>query len=500
MSSMYIVLKRFLWAAAFFLLGLLVAQSEQGSRLAERSSQTLYATRQAALSTAADLAGVDVGTRILLENPELLAAFSNGFGGEFSIEVALNMFGENHEPAIADVRTMTQVKEVAPRTWLIRMPVVNAVLFETDEGNILVDTGMAPAGPALIEKIREVSDKPLHTIIYTHGHVDHAYGTPGILEAGAAPEQILAHEAILPRFDRYIRLRHSIAGYMNQKAEQMPESREDLVLPTRTFADRLEFELGGETFVLQHHPAETDDQLYVWAPERGVLASADYYQGFLPNAGNGKRIQRDPEAWAAALREMMALEPAILLPGHGEAIVDPEEIQQALGVHAAALQSIVDQTIEGLNAGLRKDEIFAGVELPEGLAGHPLLDIQYVSPQDISKMVLKQYTGWWNDVPSDWSPATLQEQGREIVELAGGMEALTQRARELSASNQRLAAHLVDWAFFADPDNALAQQAVIDVYRARILAPETNTQEALAYLDQMAEARARQLAVEQSTR
>jgi alkyl sulfatase BDS1-like metallo-beta-lactamase superfamily hydrolase len=239
---------------------------------------------------------------------------------------------------------------------------------------------------------------------------------------------------------------------------------------------------------------------YVWAPDRGVLASADYYQGFLPNAGNGKRVQQDPEAWAAALREMMALEPAILLPGHGEAIVDPKQIQQALGVHAAALQSIVDQTIDGLNAGLRKDEIFAAVELPENLAGHPLLNIRYVSPQDISKMVLKQYTGWWNDVLSDWSPATLPEQGREIVEFAGGMAALTERARELSVRNLPLASHLADWAFFADPDSALAQQVVLDVYRARILAPETNTQEASAYRDQMVEARTRQLAVEQSTR
>ena len=500
MSTIYIAVKGLCWGGVFFLLGLLVAQSDWGGDLAERSSQSLYATRHSALSAAADLAGVDVGTRIFIENPELAVALGDGFGGEFSVEVALNMFGANHEPAIADVRTMTQVEEVAPRTWLIRMPIVNAVLFETDAGNVLVDTGMAPAGPALIEKIREVSDKPLHTIIYTHGHVDHAYGTPGILEGGAAPVQILAHEAILPRFDRYIRLRHSIAGYMNQKPDQMPESREDLVLPTRTFSDRLEFELGGETFVLQHHLAETDDQLYVWAPDRGVLASADYYQGFLPNAGNGKRVQRDPEAWAAALREMMALEPAILLPGHGEAIVDPEQIQQALGVHAAALQSIVDQTIDGLNAGLRKDEIFAAVELPENLAGHPLLNIQDVSAQDISKMVLKQYTGWWNDVPSDWSPATLPEQGREIVELAGGMAALTERARELSVSNLPLASHLADWAFFADPDSALAQQVVLDVYRARILAPETNTQEALAYRDQMVEARTRQLAVEQSTR
>jgi hypothetical protein len=37
------------------------------------------------------------------------------------------------------------------------------------------------------------------------------------------------------------------------------------------------------------------------------------------------------------------------------------------------------------------------------------------------------------------------------------------------------------------------QQLVIDVYRARIMDPATNTQELLTYLDQMTAARTRQL-------
>ena len=68
------------------------------------------------------------------------------FGGEFSAAVAQNMFSRLPE-AIADAREKTEIVEVAPRTWLIRLPIVNAVLFETDEGLVLVDTGMGPAGP-----------------------------------------------------------------------------------------------------------------------------------------------------------------------------------------------------------------------------------------------------------------------------------------------------------------------------------------------------------------
>ena len=65
---------------------------------------------------------------------------------------------------------MGRAELIAPRTWMLYLPIVNAVLFETDDGLVLVDTGMAPAGPGIAELIASVSDKPLHTIIYTHGH------------------------------------------------------------------------------------------------------------------------------------------------------------------------------------------------------------------------------------------------------------------------------------------------------------------------------------------
>jgi alkyl sulfatase BDS1-like metallo-beta-lactamase superfamily hydrolase len=351
---------------------------------------------------------------------------------------------------------------------------------------------MAPGGPAVLDAIRKVSTAPLHSVIYTHGHVDHAYGAWALVEAGEKFE-VIAHEDLVPRFERYIRLRGSVAKYMSQPLEQLPASRDDLVWPTRTFRDRLELAIGGETFVLQHHRGETDDQLYVWVPERKALASADYYQGFLPNAGNGKRVQRHPEEWAVALREMAALEPEILLPAHGEALTDPETIRENLLVLAETLQYIVDHTIAGLNAGLRKDEIHASLQLPEHLANHPTMNVQYVSPQDISKMVIRQYTGWWDDLPSDWTPAPLAEQARAIVDLAGGMTTLVARARAELDGDLRLASLLADWAFLADPADAEAQQLVIDVYERRILDENSNTQEMLIYIDAMAAARRAQL-------
>ncbi len=482
-------------AMASMAFGMWLGGTELGQVAREQASVASERAVGSALGAIAERTNADMRMRVIMENPSIIQRIrenGGGFGGEMSQVIALNMFGRT-EDAIAEARELTKIIELAPRTWLVRFPVVNAVLFETDEGMVVVDTGMGPAGPALVDAIREVSDAPLHTVIYTHGHVDHAYGT-WALEEAFGDFEVVAHRAIEARFDRYIRLRGSIARYMSQKEEQMPASRDDLVWPTQLFDDRLELEIGGETFVLQHHRGETDDQLYVWVPGRKALASADYYQGFLPNAGNGKRVQRHPEEWAVALREMAALGAEMLLPAHGAEITDPAEIAENFTVLADALQTIVDQTIAGLNSGLRQDQVWTTVELPPHLRDHPTLNVQYVSVQDISKMVIRQYTGWWNDQPAQWSPAPVEAQAQEIIGLSGGVDVVAQRARELIGSDLELASHLADWAFFANPDDATAQQLVLDVYKARILDEEANVQEILAYIDMLALARERQLA------
>ena len=477
-----------LFAAVFLLIGMLLADT----KVAEVARTSAKSASSKAIEVVANKANIDTRTMVLAETPEMINRIMEGgaFGGEYSLSAAQNMFGRT-EDAIEDVRKKTHVIQVGPRSYLIRMPIVNAAFFETDEGIVLVDTGMGPAGPAILDAIRSVSDKPIHTIIYTHGHVDHAYGTWSITQAGETPE-IIAHELLEERFHRYIRLRGSLAKYMSQPEEQLPASESDLVWPTRYMKDRLELEIGGEKFVLQHHRGETDDQLYVWVPGRGALASADYYQGFLPNAGNGKRYQRHVEDWVVALEEMASLEPKILLPAHGEAITDTATIVENFSVLAEALQYIVDHTVDGLNAGKRKDLNSGSVQLPEHLATHPTLNVQYVTPNDISKMVIKKYTGWWDDIPSNWTPASMEDQGNMIIELAGGnIPAITSYARGLIGEDIRLASHLTDWLFYARPDDTQVQQLVFDVYKARILDPDTNTMEMLTYLDQMTAARER---------
>jgi alkyl sulfatase BDS1-like metallo-beta-lactamase superfamily hydrolase len=188
---------------------------------------------------------------------------------------------------------------------------------------------------------------------------------------------------------------------------------------------------------------------------------------------------------------MVSLQPQLMLPSHGVAVDDPQLIQKDLTVTADALEYIYNETVEGLNAGLRRDQIFQSIELPEKFKKEPVLQPKYVSAKDISKMIMKQYGGWWNDIPSDWSPAPLELQAEEIVKLSGGIDKLVEHTKMLADENLALAANFADWAFLSDPDDPEVQQLVMDIYRRRILSPNTYTQEKLVYLDRMADVRAR---------
>ena len=116
-------------------------------------------------------------------------------------------------------------------------------------------------------------------------------------------------------------------------------------------------------------------------------------KGFLPNAGNGKRVQRYVEEWAIALREMVALEPRFLLPAHGEEIVDdPGRIAEVFSAHAEALEHIVTHYARRSERAPTpgRHRRLCGV-CPPNLSITTTLREQYVSPSDISRMVMKQY-------------------------------------------------------------------------------------------------------------
>lgn len=75
--------------------------------------------------------------------------------------------------------------QVAPRTWFVSF-FSGVTGLETDEGLVLIDSGLSRLAPALDEMLRRETTAPVHTAVFTQGHVDHAYGLEAFLRPGQA--------------------------------------------------------------------------------------------------------------------------------------------------------------------------------------------------------------------------------------------------------------------------------------------------------------------------
>jgi alkyl sulfatase BDS1-like metallo-beta-lactamase superfamily hydrolase len=362
---------------------------------------------------------------------------------------------EEVHPVVVD----SDLDEVAPGIAFI--PAFgNVTAFAVDDALVLVDTGNRFRAQVNFERVRGWTDLPLHTAIYTHGHIDHVFGLgPYEEEADLARRprpHVVAHELVPERFDRY-KLTAGYNGVINARQFTMPgvEWPTEYRYPDETYTRRHEIEVGGERFELHHGKGETDDATWVWLPDRRALCTGDLFIWASPNCGNPQKVQRYPREWAHALREMAALEPSLLLPGHGWPIAGAERVQRALTDTADLLDSLVDQTLAMMNAGARLDEIVHTVTAPPDLLDRPYLRPVYDEPEFVVRTVWRLYGGWYDGNPAHLKPAPDAVLARELADLAGGAERLADRAAALAAAGDlRLAGHLAELAAQAAPADA----------------------------------------------
>jgi alkyl sulfatase BDS1-like metallo-beta-lactamase superfamily hydrolase len=241
------------------------------------------------------------------------------------------------------------------------------------------------------------------------------------------------------------------------------------------YAERLTFRQGDLTFELYAARGETEDATWTWIPERRILAPGDLFIWATPNAGNPQKVQRYAGEWATALREMAALGPELMIPGHGLPIFGADRIREALLDTATLLESLESQTLALMNLGATLDRVIHEVTPPAGLLDKPYLRPVYDDPQFIVRNIWRLYGGWWDGEPDNLLPAPRAEQAREWVTLAGGLRPVLDRATALLAEgNLRLACHVIEFAVLAEPGSSEAHDLRREIYAARArLQPST---------------------------
>jgi glyoxylase-like metal-dependent hydrolase (beta-lactamase superfamily II) len=356
----------------------------------------------------------------------------------------------------------------------------NVTAVRTRDGLVVFDTGGVLVAQKIYDTLRKWdSTSPVHTVIFTHGHLDHVMGAP-VFEAeankrGEPPIRFIGHRNMPARFARYA----ATAGFnaiINSRQFAMPLRARPATFrnPDVVYDDQLIFEVGGVSFELNHGLGETDDHTWTWIAQKKLIVSGDFIIWAAPNCGNPQKVQRYCKPWADAYRAMASRPAEILVPGHGPAIFGADRVAQILNDGAKLLDTIHDQTLALMNEGRTLDEIVQGVKMPDELLKRPYFQPTYDDPEFLIRNIWRLYGGWWDGDPAHLKPAPAAALARELAELAGGAEKLAERAKQLAERGDlRLAGHLSELAVQAAPQNAAAHHARIDVNRKRVAAEST---------------------------
>jgi alkyl sulfatase BDS1-like metallo-beta-lactamase superfamily hydrolase len=355
----------------------------------------------------------------------------------------------------------------------------SVTVIRTSAGLVLIDTAKPDTAAQTLAAVRDWDDSPVHTVIYTHGHIDHTSGIKLLDEEadarGVARPRIVAHRNVLRRLSRY-EASHGFNSIVQGQQFNYPNyvypigQRE----PDEVYDDTLSLTIGGETIELSHGRGETDDATFVWLPRHRVLASGDFVIWVFPNAGNPRKVQRYAPDWADALRRMLGLHPEVLIPGHGPVVFGAARAAQMLGDGAEVLESLTRQTLELINQGRSLDDILHTVSAPAHLMAKPYLLPKYDSPEFVVRGIWHLFAGWFDGDPAHLKPAPAAQLAAELASLAGGADKLAQRAAILAEGGQtRLAAHLAEFAATASPNEKAIQATRATVY-ARCIEGETS--------------------------
>jgi len=339
----------------------------------------------------------------------------------------------------------------------------NTFMVVTNEGNVIIDTSLPAMAPKHKQLLTAVSDEPVHSIIITHGHGDH---TGGVALWREPQTKVIAQQNMVEflnyqkRLGKLFMQRNSAQFGFDLIEEDEPSSTTSQsagvnMLPNTLFDRRLHFTLGSEQFEILHTPAETYDALTVWMPEYKAAFVGDLFYRSFPNIYT---LRGTKPRWALdyieSINRVLALQPEILLPSHGEPILGNDNIRREMTRYRDAIQYVHDQTVQGMNQGRDVFSLMREIKLPAELD----VGEAYGWVSWSVRGIYEGYMGWFDGDPVNMYAQSPQSIYPDLVALAGGAAKVVVLAQEtLDAGDAVKALLLIEAALDAEPDNRAVQ-------------------------------------------
>jgi alkyl sulfatase BDS1-like metallo-beta-lactamase superfamily hydrolase len=381
-------------------------------------------------------------------------------------------------PSATDLAAATDVPAISLGDHIWMSPgVSNSYAVATDEGRVIVNTGLVFEGPLHRKAFADVAG-PTRAIIVTQGHADHWGGANSLRDAQT--------DVVMHRNYRYWRDDNErLMGYRMPKTSFAFQKFSDAVLehfktidpatidfsfpePTTTFDQRHALTVGGRAFELAWTPGgETTDAIVVWLPEDRILFSGNLFGplfGHVPNLMTirGDRY-RDPILYIESLNTVLAYGPERLITGHFAPIEGADRIAEEVTAMRDAMQAVHDRTVELMNSGADLYTAMRDVKVPE----HFDIGEGYGKTSWNVRAIWEMYTGWFHHRSTTELYGVAADSVAADVVNAAGADALVDAARTHAATGRPLQAlHLTDLVLAAAPDHPAARAVAVEAHEA----------------------------------
>ena len=218
----------------------------------------------------------------------------------------------------------------------------NTAIIENADGVMVVDTHSKPsAARVIIERLREMTKKPVRYVVNTHFHWDHWHGNEAYPAAYPDAEIVtnqITRDAMLKkglkRIQDHVRqVPGEIAKLKADIQAASPSQRGKLetdlrlaesylaevrglkpALPTIAFEKTMKlYRRDREIHLLHLGRAHTEGDVFVYLPKEKVVITGDAMIGWTPYMGDGY-----PEDWAGTLDNLARLDFTHIIMGHGD--------------------------------------------------------------------------------------------------------------------------------------------------------------------------------------
>src|SRR5262249_13634492 len=219
----------------------------------------------------------------------------------------------------------------------------NTAAFITETGVVIVDTKVPGTGPAILDKVKSITTKPVTMVINTHTHFDHV----GSNSAFTGAVEFVAHE-------------NTKANMEKMPAFQSEEGKK--FLPGKTYKDKLSLLKGADKIDLYYFGrGHTSGDTFVVFPALKVMHSGDLFAGKgapIMDTNNGGSGLEYPKTLAKAAAGIKGVEAVI--PGHS-----PVTDWNAFKEYGEFMRDLVAAAEQAKKDGKDVDKAAAEIKLPE---------------------------------------------------------------------------------------------------------------------------------------